>query len=148
MENLITGNKEIFQYIFAGNSTFTIKNTKTGNRLTYKIKKSPYTYQEHQNVPYFVRVLTTPDTYTFLGTIFFNQNGKFTYKRSIKSRIFSDSSSNRVMEWFLDVLSNNTIPKQIEFWHCGKCCKCGRKLTVPESIKSGIGPECAKYFNM
>jgi hypothetical protein len=31
----------------------------------------------------------------------------------------------------------------VEFWHEGKCCRCGRKLTVPASIASGIGPECA-----
>jgi hypothetical protein len=27
--------------------------------------------------------------------------------------------------------------------HEGRCCVCGRRLTVPESIESGIGPECA-----
>lgn len=26
----------------------------------------------------------------------------------------------------------------------GKCCKCGRKLTVPASIHRGMGPECSK----
>ena len=24
-----------------------------------------------------------------------------------------------------------------------RCCVCNRKLTVPESIEAGIGPECA-----
>ena len=28
--------------------------------------------------------------------------------------------------------------------HIGKCCKCGRPLTDPESIKLGVGPICAK----
>ena len=28
--------------------------------------------------------------------------------------------------------------------HAGRCCKCGRQLTVPESISSGWGPECQK----
>jgi hypothetical protein len=28
--------------------------------------------------------------------------------------------------------------------HEGRCGRCGRTLTVPESIESGIGPECAK----
>jgi len=27
--------------------------------------------------------------------------------------------------------------------HEGRCCRCGRMLTVPSSIESGIGPECA-----
>ena len=27
-------------------------------------------------------------------------------------------------------------------WHEGRCGRCGRKLTVPESIEAGYGPEC------
>jgi hypothetical protein len=29
-------------------------------------------------------------------------------------------------------------------WHEGSCARCGKKLTVPESIESGFGPECVK----
>ena len=36
------------------------------------------------------------------------------------------------------------IPEHLEIFHEGRCCACGRKLTTPESILSGIGPECAK----
>jgi hypothetical protein len=30
----------------------------------------------------------------------------------------------------------------LEIWHEGRCGRCGRKLTVPESIHNGYGPEC------
>jgi hypothetical protein len=33
-----------------------------------------------------------------------------------------------------------------EVWHEGKCGKCGRALTVPSSILTGIGPECSKSY--
>lgn len=29
--------------------------------------------------------------------------------------------------------------------HVGQCGRCGRPLTVPSSVESGIGPECAKH---
>lgn len=32
----------------------------------------------------------------------------------------------------------------VDFFHTGRCCMCGRKLTNPTSIESGIGPECAR----
>jgi hypothetical protein len=32
---------------------------------------------------------------------------------------------------------------KLEVWHEGRCGRCGRRLTVPESIESGLGPECA-----
>jgi hypothetical protein len=35
------------------------------------------------------------------------------------------------------------IPETVEIWHEGRCCRCGRRLTVPESIYAGIGPDCA-----
>jgi hypothetical protein len=30
----------------------------------------------------------------------------------------------------------------LEVWHEGRCGACGRRLTVPESIERGLGPEC------
>jgi hypothetical protein len=36
------------------------------------------------------------------------------------------------------------LPESLEIWHEGSCLRCGRKLTVPESIESGYGPECIK----
>jgi len=30
-------------------------------------------------------------------------------------------------------------------FHEGACGRCGRTLTVPESIASGFGPECIRY---
>lgn len=29
-----------------------------------------------------------------------------------------------------------------EFWHSGRCSKCGRELTDPVSIENGLGPVC------
>lgn len=32
---------------------------------------------------------------------------------------------------------------RLQVWHEGRCGRCGRKLTVPSSIETGLGPECA-----
>ena len=45
--------------------------------------------------------------------------------------------------WFLNRIEADKPTDGFEFWHEGKCGRCGRKLTVPESIEAGIGPECA-----
>jgi hypothetical protein len=34
------------------------------------------------------------------------------------------------------------MPDGVVIWHEGRCGRCGRRLTVPESIESGYGPEC------
>jgi hypothetical protein len=47
--------------------------------------------------------------------------------------------------WFWDRLRNGNLPEQVEVHHEGRCGRCGRALTVPESIESGFGPECINH---
>jgi hypothetical protein len=42
------------------------------------------------------------------------------------------------------VWKNQELPGGYKIHHEGRCGKCGRLLTVPESVETGIGPECAK----
>ena len=45
--------------------------------------------------------------------------------------------------WVMKHLFQGIEPVNTEIWHAGKCGRCGRKLTVPQSIEIGLGPECA-----
>ena len=93
--------------------------------------------------PFFVSILTGPDNwsnYRYLGTISVSGN----YAHGRKSKISNKAPSARCITWLMDNIRNEDQMARIEFWHCGKCGMCGRKLTVPESIESGIGPICAR----
>lgn len=129
----------IKQFIYAGKSFFTIRNTETGNRFTFKIDKAK------DNPVHFVSFLWGSDNesnYQFFGTIFDQKTYYFTKK---KTKIKEDAMVALAFKWFFEVLnSNSEFPEKIQIWHEGKCCRCGRKLTVPESIADGIGKECAK----
>ena len=52
----------------------------------------------------------------------------------------------KAFEWFWYKLTipGRVLPEQFEFYHEGRCCVCARRLTVPESITDGVGPECRK----
>jgi hypothetical protein len=52
-----------------------------------------------------------------------------------------------VFQYVINKLKLKNLPDFIEVWHEGKCGKCGRTLTVPSSIESGIGPECMKSLS-
>ena len=87
--------------------------------------------------------LTGPDNtshYRYIGVIFDEK----TFRHTKKSTIGKDAPVVRCFEWVWNVLSKKSQKAldRIEFWHEGRCAVCGRKLTVPESIKSGIGPVC------
>lgn len=122
------------KFIFGGNSTFTFKNKITENRFTFRVRK------HNTNDIYFVSVLTQPDTYTFIGSIFKEGN----YRHSVKSKISSSAQSVKVFDYVLRKLHTDSLSESIEVWHEGRCGRCNRKLTVPESIESGFGPECIR----
>ena len=128
-------NSDALKFIFAGNSTVTFLNSETENRFTYKVKKA-----KDSNL-FFVSVLTGPDQYSYLGTV---SNG--IYKHGKKSN-FTGAQSEKVFSYVLNKLKSESLPECIEIWHEGKCGKCGRQLTVPSSIETGIGPECIKTLS-
>lgn len=131
----ITHDKAL-QFIFGGKSIFTVKNTETDNRFTFKVNK------HKTDDIFFVRVLTNPDCFEFIGSI---KEDSF-FKHSFKSRIKPNSQSVKVFDYIIKQLRKNTLPEIVEIWHEGKCGRCGRRLTVPESIDTGFGPECSKMI--
>lgn len=50
----------------------------------------------------------------------------------------------RVILWTLwKIQQGKGLPEGYEIRHAGRCCRCGRTLTVPTSIDQGLGPYCA-----
>lgn len=131
--NKITDTKQALKFMFAGKSVFTFINTKTGNRFTYKIKSA-----KNSNI-FFVSVLTNPDVYSYIGICV-----EGNYNHGKKSNISKDAQSVKVFEYILNKLKSDNLPEFLEVWHEGFCGKCGKRLTVPSSILTGIGPDCIK----
>jgi len=130
-------NEESIQFILAGHAHVTFKNRATGNRYTFKVVKSKGTKPVH-----FVNVMYGSDnqnTYAYIGCIFEEKKFKWT----VKSKIKQDDVRVKVFEYVFNHLLKGDLVEVIEIWHEGRCGRCGRLLTVPESITSGFGPECA-----
>lgn len=123
---------EAFNFIFAGKCTVTFRNNLSGNRFTFKVEKC-----KDNDKLFFIKVLTNPDQYAYIGT-FMNGN----YKHSVKSKIGNDATSVKVFQYVIHKLITKTLEDFIEIWHEGKCGRCGKKLTVPESIETGFGVVC------
>jgi len=142
----LTSLEAIKTFVLGGKATFTLLNTDTGNRVTFKVQKPD------DDKPHFVRTMTGPDnegSYTFLGTMFDADTDRARYSKGRNSRIGDNAMSAKVFAWMFKelFLIGRELPSQVQFWHEGACCRCGRKLTVPASIESGIGPICAGLMN-
>lgn len=128
-------------FITSGKAIFTIENTETGGRFTFKVKQS------NNGKVFYVSVLAGPDNmsnYTYIGTIM--PDGTFRMTR--KSQVAPDSPSFKAFSWLNKLrLNGKDLPENALFWHEGRCGRCGRRLTVPESIETGYGPECASKMS-
>jgi hypothetical protein len=131
-------------FITAGKAIFTCKSLKTGTRFTYKVA-APKDQSKEASTILFVQVLTGSDNtsdYSFFGCL--RRNGDtWSFATSPKSRIGATAPSVVAFDYIFRNLASGRTIDQLEIWHEGKCCRCGRKLTDPVSIETGIGPECA-----
>ncbi len=137
----------IFRFVLAGNSTFTLVSKATGKRFTYKVSRVP-DFQLGVKHAWFVNLLTGPnnsDDYIYMGMIRGEPaSGDVWFWHSVKSKVALDAPSCKgFMAFFETLTKTESLHPSIEFWHEGRCGRCGRKLTVPESVASGFGPECA-----
>ena len=129
----ITNPTQALEFIKGGNATLTFVGQ--SNRYTYKVRKA-----EKGDI-YFVSLLVGANNesdYLYIGCISdergFFQTAKSNHKGLAPSLAFGFVYSR---------LLGGTIDERTQIWHEGKCCRCGRKLTTPESIERGLGSECA-----
>ena len=129
------------KFFEGGRAVFTIHNNQ-GKHFTYRIgRRTP-------DQPFFVSLLTGPDntsSFTYIGIY----NPLFGNVRlTAKSRLSEDSLAIKVLKWGIGLVRNSKkIPEGYGIHHEGKCARCGRKLTTPESVSNGIGPECIKMMS-
>ena len=101
---------------------------------------------------YFVNLLSGPDNgsdYSYLGVLNV-PSGSVVLTRA--SKVGAESWSYRLLNRVLANLWGGTEQKILDagfdVHHEGRCGKCNRRLTTPESIKLGIGPECRKGLGL
>ncbi len=144
MEAKIIPHEKALDYIMGGNSTFTlVADTK---RYTYKILER--VIGDGSSV-YAVMVLVGPD-----NTRNYREFAKIKEVDGMPKLELICRTTNYIeyfeliKKLYYSLLFNSyTQISGWEVWHTGRCSRCGRLLTVPESIEKGIGPECESRIN-
>ena len=126
-------------FMTGGNATVTLVSTKTGTRFTYRLRAND------EGDVFFVSLLGGPDNesdYRYMGRI---ARGVFWQGRKVPKPgdVGPDAPSSLAFKWAWERLAKGVLLDSLEIWHEGRCGRCSRKLTVPSSIASGFGPECA-----
>ena len=135
------------EFLWAGNAMFTLQSLKRdGQRFTYKVHaKKEDIAAGRDDVTYFVNLLRGPDNtgdFMYLGVA----RKPAQFNLTTASKVGRKAPSFIALLWFLDKMARRreVLGQQVEFWHTGHCCRCARLLSVPASVASGIGPECAR----
>lgn len=117
---------------------FTLRSAVTGARLTYQL--APVKDKANR---WFLSLLTGSDNdadYSYIGLVERDDTGRLSVRTTRRGRPESCPSV-RGARYVLRDLPHALRPG-IEVWHEGRCMRCGRALTVPESIAVGLGPVC------
>lgn len=156
---------KIAHFALGGDAIFTLENVTNGKRFTYRLTAGdPREGQDPARAPIFVKILTgsnNEEDYTLYGMIFRDDRGQpcFNLRRfdgtwgakKFDSPIGETAPSAKGIAWLLERIRENRsapllfgdLDERFAVYHEGRCCRCGRTLTVPASIESGVGPDCA-----
>lgn len=136
------------RYVLAGEATFTVSN-QSGVHYTYHIYRAKPSDQ-YPNPGWFIKLLNRPDKYTYMGKVILpsSRAPRPSIRQTSKSRVGIGAKSWKVAEWALVAIWQvdggiYTLPPGYSIKHEGRCGRCGHPLTTPESLDTGLGPDCA-----
>lgn len=128
-------------FALAGNAILTLESLKTGAHFTFKVREAK------DGDVYFVNLLANGSAdegfFTYVGLI---REGRFLLTKN--SKVSIDAASFKAFNYFWNRDHNGEIPAQLRVMHAGRCGRCGRTLTEPESLDSGFGPECREIMGL
>jgi hypothetical protein len=140
-------------FVTAGNATFTVElPAPRDGRSHYTFKVEKVEASDRWPEAYFVKLLVGADNendFAYLGKLDPHTSETRTTGRSCRpADAFEVRLLNRIMArvWGDDHAAYEQHGYRTH--HEGRCGRCGRKLTVPASVESGIGPECARLMTV
>jgi hypothetical protein len=159
-QNVLTM-KAAKRFVLGGRATITITNGQ-GDHFTYRIRKwnpkDRLTGNLNPNITkWFVGVLTDSDNesaYSDLGELDQQtlQLRQPAYSGRRRPYVSSEAKSFKVAVWmFAHIAHEQEFTGKSAGYsvrHSGRCGRCARKLTTPESIDTGFGPECSSVLGI
>ena len=122
--------------LLAGNSTLTFESKYTGKYFTFNVREK----KKVQPTDPLEYIVISKDK--IIGII---ANMQFIYKPAVL--VGEELPEQKVMAWiWKHLIKAEWLDKNVNIYHTGKCVRCGRQLTTPESVITGIGPECLKII--
>lgn len=138
---------ERLAYILGGKAVFTIQSHNTGRAFTYRIqsakkdKTQQWSTNNQDRSTFFVSLLIGPDnSEDFQYFAFLRRTNTHNMELRTKEPY---STAFKNFHWIWNAIVAESHEDSYDFLPSRACARCGRTLTVAESIRAGFGPECA-----
>lgn len=128
----------------AKGTTMTVVNDATGKRVTLRFRR-PKGFDK----TVLVDVMTGSDNETsfkFVGSVPLVGDLTYTESKWAKAPQEKAELARTILNWTFGAVKAGNL-KTVRVLHEAVCARCGRKLTVPESIDSFMGPECRGHLS-
>lgn len=139
----LIGADEFRTFMFLGRSKFTLENIKTGNYISYHIRSRKIKKGQDEETRFFdVYVTALGDG--IKGKVHLGEIDRTIGGINVKEGIGKDHVGLLTIKWVLDRWRRleEFVGITLNIYHHNICSKCGIELTVPDSVKDGIGPIC------
>jgi hypothetical protein len=126
------------------NGHYTIKSSKTGDHRTFKIHTQP---EKSEFAPgkRIVSLLTGSENdsdASYTGFAFIDDQGVHVWTKKRGEGLW-ETYADMLWSLALDSVLSTWAAKGFTIMGEGRCIRCNRLLTTPDSVASGIGPVCA-----
>lgn len=137
------GIEHLKEYCAGGRGVITLENTSSGNYHTYEFRR-PNNPQYFAPDTIFVYTSVGKKKWLYVGmysssTQYFKctRNSQFRYSHEIVKGVI----------WLCKhIRAGKEVVAPMAVYHEGVCCVCGRRLTTPKSVQTGMGPRCKKLM--
>lgn len=167
----IVPNDIALRFMLAGNSNFVMESGRTGKRLVYRLTRKVKRQEngengekqireqsgnsensgnsEFGNFIYWLNAGGQGGAMQYAGVIYFDhRENKFKFGKGYRGELTAQDIRVKSLLFVLNKFYNEENDINVTIYHVGKCGMCGRKLTDPTSIATGLGPICAKEANI
>lgn len=133
----------IESFLLAGNCTFIIYQDGTEKTPVVKKKYKLKLKEKGGNGYYLYTTENNGNSMKYHGFLIKGDRSWFYYpgKKVVGTSKYNNANVKGLL-WVLNHLDR--LPSAVHILHTGKCSRCGRTLTDPESMKYGMGPECRR----
>lgn len=126
------------------NSIFTVENTRTGEFRTFKLRTQPNDAEFAPGRTIISLLVGASNSHDYQSFGFQEQNGTYQIWKRCRGNGSGPSQYEKIAQLLTLMSRNDERVAHYLTLEAVPCRRCGELLTVPKSIRAGIGPVCAE----